>query len=115
VIGSLYRRARPLQGFALCAVWALAAPQVRVCALMSAPMPCCPEQNSGSCSLGECAEQAREKADPASVVSRDVHQPLPPAAAFAASAQSGRHFARAPGLTPTYRPPVFRLKEDLRI
>jgi len=116
---SFYRRARLVLLLGLCAAW-LATPLIaEICAAMPAechhPMPCCPPGSSQrQCSTALCPAQVSQKAKPAQTIGDRTHirpQFVPRDAQLAE--RSGPLWELTAGLH--YSPPVFRLKDDLRI
>lgn len=116
-----HRRARLVLMLALCATWATTPLIAAICAVpashchRSAQMPCCPPSStSRGCSMNLCPAQASQRAvptkaigdrTPARAAAQTVGPQIPARFAPVRELTSGLHFS----------PPVFRLKDDLRI
>jgi hypothetical protein len=78
-------------------------------------MPCCPGAGgSDHCPLAHSGEPAREKAEVASGTRKGTHL-WPTSALLLTLSSTPRLVLRAPLAEPLHRPPVFSLKDDLRI
>lgn len=119
VTGSFDRRLRLALTLALCLAWAATPLIAQMCAITPTHcqrhMPCCPPSGSGSqnCSPSLCPAEASQRA-----VQTRIVVTAPPMRVAAAPARPATR-AEVPFRELTcglrYSPPVFRLKDDLRI
>jgi hypothetical protein len=117
--GLFHRRLRLMLTLALCAAWATTPLIAEMCAATHTHcqrhMPCCPPSSSGgeNCSPVLCPARASQRA----VQTRTIRA-TPPLRIAAVPARPALH-TRVPVRELTrgmhYSPPVFRLKDDLRI
>jgi hypothetical protein len=119
MVGWFYRGLRLVLTLALCVAWAATPLIAEMCAVTPVHcrrhMPCCPPSSSGgeNCSPILCPAQTSQRA----VQSRTVRAtpPLRIAAVPARPALYKRVPVRELTCGMHYSPPVFRLKDDLRI
>lgn len=117
--GGLYRRVRLGLLLTLCAAWLVTPLIAAFCASMPVhcnhPMPCCPtDGNARQCPQGLCPAEVSQKAELLQAAGTQAHSRLEFVAQPApAPMQQNPVHELTVGLH--YSPPVFRLKDDLRI